>query len=79
MRYIIEKYTQDEDGVRNLKRCLETIYRKMNLFKLMKPGTNLFENDLKLNVEFPVTMTNDMIDKIIKMGEQNKNQLSMYM
>ena len=50
MRYIIEKYTQDEDGVRNLKRCLETIYRQMNLFKLMKPGTNLFENDLKLNV-----------------------------
>ena len=30
-------------------------------------------------LEFPVTMTNDMIDKIIKMGEQNKNQLSMYM
>ena len=79
LRYTIEKYTHEEDGVRNLKRCLETIYRKMNLFKLMKPGVNLFENDLKMNVEFPVTMTNDMIDKIIKMGDQNKNQLSMYM
>lgn len=79
LRYTIEKYTHEEDGVRNLKRCLETIYRKMNLFKLMKPGVNLFENDLKISVEFPVTLTNDMIDKIIKMGDNNKNQLSMYM
>ena len=79
LRYTIEKYTHDEDGVRNLKRCLETIYRKMNLFKLMKPGVNLFESDLKLDVTFPVTMTNDMIDKIIKMGDEQKNQLSMYM
>lgn len=79
LRYTIEKYTHDEDGVRNLKRCLETIYRKMNLFKLMKPGVNLFENDLKMCVEFPVTLTNEMIDKIIKMGDNNRNQLSMYM
>ena len=45
----------------------------------MKPGVNLFESDLKLDVTFPVTMTNDMIDKIIKMGDEQKNQLSMYM
>ena len=78
LRYIIEKYTQDEDGVRNLKRCLETIYRKMNLFKLMKPGINLFKEDLKIEVKFPMTINNEMIDKMINLGE-NKTKLSMYM
>ena len=80
MQYIIEKYTQEEDGVRNLKRCLETIYRKLNLFKLMKEGNNLFEEDLKIDVSFPITMTNDIVDKIVKLSEgTNKAAMSMYM
>ena len=28
--YIVENYTQNEKGVRNLKRCLEIIYTKIN-------------------------------------------------
>jgi ATP-dependent Lon protease len=79
MRYIIEKYTQEEDGVRNLKRCLETIYRKINLFKLMRPGENLFSKDLDFKVEFPVELTMDVIDKIISTDENYKAKFSMYM
>ena len=37
LRYIIsnERITQKEDGVRNLKRCLEIIHTKLNLFRLI--------------------------------------------
>ena len=34
INYIVENYTQKEKGVRNLKRCLEIIYTKLNLYRL---------------------------------------------
>ena len=70
--YIIENFCNNEDGVRNLKRCLEIIYTKINLFRLMKPGSNLFEEDMTLTVDFPFTVTTDIITKLIK----NKSGLS---
>lgn len=80
MKHIIEKYTDNEEGVRNLKRCLETIFRKLNLFKLMKPGSNIFEADIKLKVKFPFTLTNEDIDKVITIDNSNKGHIaSMYM
>ena len=32
----------------------------------MKPGTNLFEQEMSIKVEFPFTVTNDIVDKLIK-------------
>ena len=64
--YIIDKYTQKEDGVRNLKRCLEIIYTKLNLFRLMKPESALFKDEKALKVEFPFIVTNEIVDKLIK-------------
>lgn len=66
MKYIIAHHTEKEQGVRNLKRCLEIIYTKLNLYRLMRPGTNLFESDMALKVAFPMTITNDNVDKLIK-------------
>ena len=77
--YIIQKYTQDEEGVRNLKRCIETIYRKLNLFKLMKPGENIFKEEINLEVKFPIILTNEIVDKIIKLDDSNKIPVSLYM
>ena len=48
IHYIITNHTDKEDGVRNLKWCLEIIHTKLNLYRLMKPDTNLFENDLSI-------------------------------
>jgi len=62
--YIIEKYTQ-EKGVRNLKRCIETIYTKLNLYRLMNPGVNLFQEDYTLEVRFPFTVTIPVLHKLI--------------
>jgi hypothetical protein len=32
----------------------------------MKPGSNLFEEDMSMKVEFPFTITKDVVDKMIK-------------
>jgi ATP-dependent Lon protease len=75
---IIETYTGREKGVRNLKRCIENIYAKINLFRLMTPGTNLFEEDLSLKVEFPFTVTPEIVRKLLKMDEP-KSEMMMYL
>ena len=64
--HINDLHCNKEDGVRNLKRCLEIIYTKLNLYRLMKPGTNLFEGEMSLKVEFPFTVTKDIVEKLIK-------------
>ena len=64
--YINETHCQKEDGVRNMKRCLEIIYTKLNLYRLMKPGSNLFEGEMSLNVSFPFNITREIVDKLIK-------------
>lgn len=66
LEYIIDSYTCAEEGVRNLKRCLEVIHTKLNLFRLMKEGTNLFEGQIALKVTFPYTVTREVCDKLIK-------------
>jgi ATP-dependent Lon protease len=74
-----QSLTKGEAGVRNLKRCLEIIYTKLNLFRLMKPGNNIFEKDMDIKVEFPFTVTKKEVDIFIK-NEENQNQslLAMY-
>ena len=66
INHIIENHCNKEHGVRNLKRCLEIIYTKLNLYRLMKPGSNLFESEMSLSVEFPFTVTKYIVDKLIK-------------
>ena len=64
--YINDTHCQREDGVRNMKRCLEIIHTKLNLYRLMKPNSNLFEDEMSLKVEFPFKVTRDIVDKLIK-------------
>jgi ATP-dependent Lon protease len=79
INYIIEHICNKEDGVRNLKRCLEIIYTKLNLYRLMRPDTNLFEEDMSLKVQFPFTVTKNIVDKLIKKEAENNSALwSMY-
>ena len=73
LHYIVDNLCNKEDGVRNLKRCLEIIYTKLNLYRLMKPGLNLFEEEMSLKVEFPFTVTREIVDKLIK---NDKDQIS---
>jgi ATP-dependent Lon protease len=81
INYIVEKCCKSsemysngvEPGVRNLKRCLEIIHAKLNLFRLMKSESNLLKDNIKLEVQFPFIVTTDAIDKLLP---QQKNELS---
>jgi ATP-dependent Lon protease len=69
-----------EEGVRNLKRSLEIIHTKLNLFRLMKPEKNIFEKDMDLKIQFPIEVTSDHVKKLIKNDDEPLNQsvLAMY-
>jgi hypothetical protein len=86
IQYLISsaKFTQNEQGVRNLKRCLEIIYTKLNLFRLMKldeecDSQKILGKNNDLKVTFPFTVTKLIVDKLIR-GDDNQNQslLAMY-
>jgi ATP-dependent Lon protease len=74
-----DSMTKQEDGVRNLKRCLEIIHTKLNLFRLMKKDTPLFDKELKLEVTFPFTVNPKEADILIQHDKtQNQSFLAMY-
>ena len=81
--YIIENYTHKEEGVRNLKRCLETIIAKINIYNLSK-NENSDKNiplDFEIeNFKLPLTINKDIIEKLISKKEDNfKPPEHMYM
>jgi ATP-dependent Lon protease len=78
-KYICDSLTDNEKGVRNLKRCLEIIYTKLNLYRLMKKGSSLFSKEEIINVEFPFTVTRDIVDKLIKTTQENNTPFGMYL
>jgi len=81
LEYIItnQSMTKSEDGVRNLKRCLEIIHTKLNLFRLVKSEKNVFTKDMDIKVEFPFTVSKKDADVFIKNEEtQNQSLLAMY-
>ena len=81
IQYIVSNslLSKGESGVRNLKRCLEIIYTKLNLFRLVKPDANVFGKDMSIKVEFPFTVTKKDVDVFIKNEEtQNQSMLAMY-
>ena len=54
---------------------MEIIFTKLNLYRLMKPGTNMFEEDMKLKVEFPLKITQEIVKGLV---ERNKDSTSLY-
>lgn len=80
IEHIVENYTEREEGVRNLKRCLEVVHRKLNLYRLIKPDTPLFEKEMSLKVTFPFAVTNEVVDKLVKQANDDKRvNLNLYL
>ena len=73
LKYLIER-THEEEGVRNLKRNLETIYSKLNIFRILKE-TTLFKDIIE--VVLPFEISEKIVDLLIKVPIQKQN-LSMY-
>lgn len=71
IQYIVGKteLTKGEEGVRNLKRCLEIILTKLNLYRLIKPDTDLGAaagGAGGLKVSFPHTVSRRDVDVLVK-------------
>jgi ATP-dependent Lon protease len=81
LHHIIDTYCDKEQGVRNMKRCLEIIHTKLNLYRLVRPGSKLFEEAMSLKVEFPFNVDKRVVDTLIKKKkeENSASVLSMYM
>ena len=71
IEYIVNK-TTEEDGVRNLQRNINNIYSHINMHRFIK-----MPND-KI-IEFPFTITREVIDKYLMKQEDNRNNLSLYL
>lgn len=91
IQYIIsnQDMTRNEEGVRNLKRCLEIIHTKLNLYRLVKPDCKIFktfDNEKESvgmsldDVTFPYTVTRKSVDILIRNTDRAQNQslLAMY-
>lgn len=71
--------TKGEEGVRNLKRCLEIVHTKLNLFRLVKPENSMISKEIKLEVQFPFTVNKEHVDVLIKSEEGlSQSLLAMY-
>jgi ATP-dependent Lon protease len=78
IKYIINRLTKNESGVRNLKRCLETIFSKLNLFRLITPDNQMFSSDIRIPISFPMTITSKEVDAFVKSEEVSHSMLAMY-
>lgn len=76
IQYLIENI-EHEKGVRNIKRCIENVYSKLNLFRFMKNSDKLF-NEESINVQFPFTVSIDIAKKLIKFNKQ-KSYYNLYL
>ena len=77
--YICDNLVEEEKGVRNLKRALEIIYTKINLFRLIPKDSKLFDNEKHIEVKFPFTVTPDIVKNIVKKSDkQNPIPFGMF-
>ncbi len=76
--HLVEHCCEKEEGVRNLKRALEVIHHKLNLFRLMKPGANLFPKEMPLQVTFPFTVTKAVAEQLVHRTARMDAFASMY-
>jgi ATP-dependent Lon protease len=70
VEYICDHLVEEEKGVRNLKRALEIIYTKINLFRLIPKDSKLFDNEKHIEVKFPFTVTPDIVKNIVKKSDK---------
>ena len=80
LREIIKTYTNGEEGVRNLKRCLESIVSTLNIYHLTKSEDKEDILDMKIkDFKLPITLTLDHIKDLLKITNGDKPPEHMYM
>jgi ATP-dependent Lon protease len=83
IKFIIDNYTNNEKGVRNLKRCFETIISKVNMYDMLYNKDN-DSTDIKLpytlkDFQIPYKIKEEDLDILLKKDELYKAPEHMYM
>ena len=83
IKNIIQNYTAKEEGVRNLKRCIETIVSKINIFMLtFNPENPDSTKNLSFQIkdfQLPITITTEHISTLLKISDSDNPPEHMYM
>jgi ATP-dependent Lon protease len=82
IEYIINNYTGKEEGVRNLKRSIETIISKINIYNLSYDEDKKEAIDLTYQIKdfkLPLEMNNGIIDSLLKTKKSDGPPSFMYM
>ena len=81
--YIISNFTNEEAGVRSLKRSLTRILSKLNVAILLGDSKSISTKILPNTYKFPLQITNSIVDQLLKTHENNSRltqiEMSMYM
>ena len=65
LRYIIKEYCENDKGIRGLKKCMETLYLKINTARFMKEPKYKSLKD----ISFPLVITEKIVKECIKKEE----------
>lgn len=57
---------------------LSVKYTTLNLYRLMKPDSKLFNKKDTIKVSFPFTVTAEIINKLIKQNEKESIPFGLY-
>jgi len=79
LTYIIDEKTGTEMGVRNLKRTLEIIFNRINLYTLMDPTSTLFNEKVITNIVFPFNVTKRIVDTLVQSNKDSFHASHMYL
>ena len=82
IKHIIQTYTDGEEGVRNLKRCIETIVSKINIYMLTYDKEDSESTkDLSFAIkdfQIPLTITREHTEALLVIGKSDKPPSHMY-
>ena len=83
IKFIIDNFTNNEQGVRNLKRCFETIISKVNMYEMLYNKAD-DSTDIKLpytlkEFQIPYKIKEEDLNILLKKDELYKPPEHMYM
>ena len=79
LRYIISTYTEQEEGVRNLRRCIETIVSKVNIYMMTHDDSTMDTISFTIkDFKLPLTLTREHVDTLLIKTPDTKVPFGMY-
>lgn len=78
IRELTCNYTEKEEGVRNLRRQIETIISKINVLSLVESKSKIIECGID-KIKFPFTVDKNNLNKFISQETESANPYGMYM